>query len=332
MPKAPSPASNPITRALAGWRPARVLMTANRLKVFDAIGREQLDAQEVADRCGAHPRSMGLLLNACVVLGFLELRDGRYGNTADGLRMLVKGGEAYMGDSINHADVLWSRWVLLTESVRTNKAGRSTQGPVDGRTAHHDFILAMHDRAMLTGRALAESLDLHGRRQLFDCGGGPGTYSAFLVKKNPGLRAILFDLPATLEIAKPLLVEAGVADRVATRAGDYFVDDFGKGNDVVLLSAIFHSMGDEQAKTLLRKAFDSLVSSGIVVVQESLIDDSGVAPVSAALFSLNMLVNTGEGHSYSGSEIMSLLRETGFLAPHVQDLPSGSSLVIGTRP
>jgi hypothetical protein len=327
------PAFNPIVRALAGWQPARVLMTANRLEVFDAIGRDSLGAQDVARRCQAHPRSVRLLLNACVALGFLELRDGRYANTADGLRMLIKGGEAYIGDGINHSDVLWSRWALLTESVRTNSAAPATPGPVDRRTAFRDFILAMHDRAMRTGQALADGLDLRGRRQLFDCGGGPGTYSVFLVKKNPGLRAILFDLPQTVEIAVPLLAEAGVADRVTTRAGDYFVDDFGEGNDVVLLSAVVHSMAPRQAKLLLRKAFDSLVSGGIVVVQESLVDDSGVAPLGAVLFSLNMLVNTGDGRSYSGREIMSWLRETGFVAPRVQDLPAGgSSLIIGARP
>jgi hypothetical protein len=58
-----------------------------------------------------------------------------------------------------------------------------------------------------------------------------------------------------------------------------------------------------------------------------------VAPVGAVLFSLNMLVNTGEGRCYSGREIMSWLRETGFVSARVQDLPSGgSSLVIGARP
>ncbi len=121
---------------------------------------------------------------------------------------------------------------------------------------------------------------------------------------------------------------------MSTRAGDYFVDDFGQGNDVVLLSAIVHSMGPERNKLLLRKAWDSLVSGGIVVVHESLVDDSRTAPVGAVLFSLNMLVNTGEGQSYSGREIISWLNETGFTSPHVQDLspPAGTSLVFGTKP
>ena len=327
------PRSNPIVRALAGWQPARVLMTANRLDVFNAIGGDALGARDVARRCEAHPRSMRLLLNACVALGFLDRHRRRYLNTPLGLQTLVRGGDAYIGDGVSHSDDLWSRWGYLAQSVKTNKAASAPRGPVDPKAGYRDFILAMHNRAMRNGAVLADELDLQGRRQLFDAGGGPGTYSVFLARKNPRLRAIVFDLPPAVEIASELIAEAGLADRVSTRAGNYFVDDFGEGNDVVLLSAIVHSMRPQRAKLLLGKARDSLVGGGIVVVHESLVDNSKIAPVGAVLFSLNMLVNTGEGRSYSGREIMSWLRDTGFAAPRVQDLsaPAGTSLVIGAK-
>ncbi len=328
------PSPNPIARALAGWQPARVLMAANRLNIFNAIGSDAPTAEEIAGRCVAHPRSMRLLLNACVALSFLELDGELYRNTPLGLQMLVEGGESYIGGAINHSDDLWLSWGYLPQSVKENQRASVPEGWVDRRTGYRDFILAMRDRAMRNGQILADEFDLTGRHQLFDCGGGPGTYSIFLVKKNPELRAIVFDLLPATKIASQLIAEAGVADRVSTRAGDYFVDDFGQKNDVVFLSAIVHSLGPERNKILLRKAWDSLVSGGIVVVHESLVDDSGTAPVGAVLFSLNMLVNTGEGQSYSGSEIMSWLRDTGFESLRVQDLspPSGTSLVIGTKP
>ncbi len=183
----PRPAPNPIARALAGWQPARVLMTANRLDVFNAISREALSVDEVARRCQAHPRSMRLLLDACVALNFLERPDKLYQNTPLGLRMLVKGGEDYIGGAINHSDDLWLRWGYLAQSVKENTAASVPEGPVDRKTGYRDFILAMRDRAMFNGAILADELDLTGRHQLFDCGGGPGTYSIFLAKKNPAV-------------------------------------------------------------------------------------------------------------------------------------------------
>lgn len=337
MKKEPSPQDivpSPIARAMAGWQPAKVLMAANRLEVFNVIGEKHLSVREIAKRCGTHPRSTTLLLNACVALGFLRKRKDRYGNTDEGLQLLVKGKPTYMGDGINHSDWLWWTWARLAEAVRTNKPVVGVDRPGEAPTIQRDFILAMHDRAMRSGQALANALDLSGRRQLFDVGGGPATYSCFLAKKHPALRCIVFDLAPVVTIAEEIIDSFGMKGRVVTRAGDYFRDDFGKGNDVVLLSAIVHSLSPSQAKLLLGKAHASLVSGGLVVVQENLVNADKVSPTSAVLFSLNMLVNTSRGRSYSGREIMAWMREAGFAKPRVTSLPppSGSALVMATRP
>ena len=332
-PRREGPAS-PIMRAMAGWQPARVLMAANRLEVFNVLGEELLPVREIARRCGTHPRSTKLLLNACVALGFLRYQNNRYANTPEGLQLLVRGKPTYIGDGINHSDWLWRTWGRLAEAVRTNKPVIAPADPGEGPGIHRDFILAMHDRAMHAGEALAEALDLTGHRQLFDAGGGPGTYSCFLARKYPDLRCIVFDLPPAVPIAEETIASFGLRDRVVTRAGDYFRDDFGRDNDVVLLSAVVHSMPPRRAKQLLRKAYDSLVSGGLAVVHENLVASNKMSPTSAVLFSLNMLVNTGHGRSYSGGEIMAWMRNTGFANPTVRRLraPATSSLVTATKP
>ncbi len=329
-----TPRRNPINRALGGWQPARVLMAANHLDFFTALGEEALSAEQVASRCHTHPRSTQMLLNACVALGILEKEDTLYRNSPEALESLVRGKPTYIGDGIAHQEDLWEPWGKLHEAVRTNRQIAERYTLVEEAEVHRNFILAMHNRAMSSAPALAETLDLSGRHQLFDAGGGPGTYAIFLVKRYPGLKAIVFDLPQTIEIAREIIAEFGVADLVTTRAGNYFEDDFGQGNDVVLLSAILHSMGPERSKLLLSKAYHSLVPGGLVVVNEGLISEDGTAPMRTALFSLNMLVNTGEGKSYSGAEIMRLMTESGFVEPRVVHLPEtvGTSLVISIKP
>jgi predicted O-methyltransferase YrrM len=319
---------------MAGWQPAKVLMAANRLDVFNILGDQLLSAREIAKRCGAHPRSTRLLLNAGVALGLLLKRDSRYGNTPEGLQLLVRGKPTYVGDGINHSDWLWRTWGRLAEAVRTNKPVIAPADLGEGATIHRDFILAMHNRAMHTGEALAEALDLSGRRQLFDAGGGPGTYSCFLARRYPELRCIVFDLPPAIPIAEENIASFGLQDRVVTRAGDYFRDDFGAGNDVVLLSAVVHSTPPRRAKQLLGKAYDSLVRGGLTVVHENLVNSNKTSPTSAVLFALNMLVNTGGGRSYSGREIKGWMKEAGFVDPQVIPLPApaSSSLVTGIKP
>ncbi len=324
----------PIARALAGWQPARVLHAAHQLGVFNALGTRWLSAKGVAKACGTHPRSTWLLLNACVSLGFLDKVKGRYGNSPEGIDLLLRGQPSYLGYAINHQNRQWQWWGQLAEAVRTNRPVRDRTGAADDDDAHRDFIRAAHVRAQSEAEILTGNVDLTGRKQLFDAGGGAGTYSVSLVRRYPGLRAIVFDLPATAEIAGEVIAESGVQNRITFKAGDYFRDDFGQGNDVVLLSFVLHLMGPQRCKLLLRKSFDSLTSGGLVVVHEGLIEPHGMSPVWAALFSLNLLVVTGEGRSYSGREISALMRTVGFAEPEVRPLPApvNTSLVIATKP
>jgi predicted O-methyltransferase YrrM len=328
------PRPDPVLSTVRSWQPARVLMTANRLGIFATLGENGLTAEEVAQRCQTHPRSTTLLLNACVALGFLGKEGDRYANSPEALQALVPGKPTYIGDGIKHDEWLYAVWTHLDEAVRTNQPVRHLAQPPSGTETAKEFSLAMHALALRTGPLLAATLDLSGRRQLFDCGGGVGTHSIFLVQRYAGLRAIVFDLPETIQLAKEVIQQAGLADRITTRAGDYFADDLAQDNDVVLLSSVVHSMGPDGSRLLLEKAHRSLVSGGWVVVHEGLIDPEGTSPVRAALFSLNMLVNTGEGRSYSGDEIMRLMEEAGFAPLEVRPLPPPAltSLVIGQKP
>ena len=328
------PRPDPVLAAVRSWQPARVLMTANRLGVFAALGEEALAADEIAQRCQAHPRSTALLLNACVALGFLRKEGERYANSPEALESLIPGKPTYIGDGIKHDEWLYAVWTHLEEAVRTNRPVRHLAQPPSGAETSKEFSLAMHNIAMRTGPFLAAALDLSGRRQLFDCGGGVGTQSIFLVQRYPGLRAIVFDLPDTIQMAKAVIQQFGLGDRITTRAGDYFVDELGQGNDVVLLSSVLHSMGPNACRLLLEKAHRSLVSGGWVAVHEGLIDPEGTSPVRAALFSLNMLVNTGEGQSYSGEDIMGFMSDAGFTPLELRSLPPpvSTSLVIGEKP
>ena len=325
---------DPVLRAIASWQPARVLMTANRMGVFAIIDDGSLTAEEVAQRCQAHPRSTALLLNACVAVGFLFKEGDRYRNTPQALEALIPGKATYLGDAIKHDEWLSHVWTYLEEAVRTNQPVRHRATPPAGADTWREFSLAMHERAMRTGPFLAETLDLSGRRQLLDCGGGAGTHSIFLTQRYPGLQAIVFDLPETVKLTEEVIAKLGLADRISTRAGDYFVDDLGEGHDVVLLSAVLHSMGPDACRLLMQKCHHSLVSGGWLAVHEGLIDSGGTSPVRAALFSLNMLVNTGEGRSYSSDEIMALMRDAGFKPLEVRTLPPPipTSLVIGEKP
>lgn len=324
-----------VALATSYWA-SMVLLTASRLKVFTALGAGPCSAAQVAATCAAHPRSMAMLLNACVAQGLL-LKDGEvYRNTPAAETFLVEGTPAYLGDALRYSDDLYPVWARLDEAVRGNAPVLSPHtilGDDPDKTRH--FVLGMANRARGVAAPLAATLDLSGRTHLLDVGGGPATYSMMLVTKTPGLRATVLDLPAVVAIAKELVAASGVADRIDFVAGDYAGVPFPGGVDAVLMSGMLHRETPEGCRALLRKAFDALIPGGLVAVSDVFFDDDAkTGPPFAALFALNMLLTSEHGSAHARTEMAAWMAEAGFAGVAARPLPPPMphAVLLGTRP
>lgn len=188
------------------------------------------------------------------------------------------------------------------------------------KTRH--FVLAMHNRALGIARAVVESLDLTGRRKLFDVGAGPGTYSILLTQKTPGLNSTILDLPPIVAIAKEIIASYGFGDRVSTLAGNYLVTPFPSGNDVVLMSGMMHRETEANCAVLLAKAFTALDPNGMIIVSDIMFDnDAKTSPALSTLFALNMMLTSTEGSTHSENMFVRLMRAAGFVDIVVDRLP-----------
>jgi hypothetical protein len=305
-----------VLELAVGYQKAMILFAANRLGLFQALGEGPQEASAVAARCHSHPRSTEMLLNACVALGLLVKEGGRYRNSPLADRYLVAGRDAYLGHYLSLLEDGYQKWGQLAEAVAENRRVSSpSRESGQDRDWNRRFTLAMHEGARTMARQVARALDLRGCQRLLDVGGGPGTFTIELVRRNPGLEGTIFDLPGVLEVTQELVAAAGLDKRVRLQPGDYHTDSFGQGNDVVLLFGILHSEGHANRKMLLTKAFDSLVPGGLVVLRQFLLDEDRAGPVEATTFSLQMLLYTDSGEAYSWGEIQALLKEAGFMEP-----------------
>ena len=89
---------------------------------------------------------------------------------------------------------------------------------------------------------------------MLDVGGGPGTYSALLTERFPGLTSDVLELEGVARIAREILRDMGASDRVTMLDGDYHVSDFGSGYDVVLMSGMFHRETADNCRALIKRA------------------------------------------------------------------------------
>ncbi len=290
-----------LRKLWSGFWASRALLTANNFGVFDHLQTERT-ADEVAALIEADPRGTEILLNALAGLGLLRKRSGKFRNSIDADRYLVKGSLLYQGDIIRHADSLWKSWSLLDEVV---KAG----APVRKSGDHESFIRGMHNNAVLRAAGVIGELDLKGVRKALDLGGGPGTYSIELARK--GITVTLFDLPDTIPVSREIISESGV-DGITCRAGDFITDDIGCGYDLIFISQVLHSLSPAENVRLIGKCSKALQRGGTIAIQEFLIDATRTKPVHGALFSINMLVNTAGGRCYAAPEIIDWLSTAGF--------------------
>lgn len=294
----------------SGFQVSRVVLTANNLGIFELLTSPRT-AGDIAGSLKTDPRATGILLDAIASLGLLRKTRDAYRNTPLAKRFLLRSSSLYQGDMLRHADSLWKSWSGLDGVVRN---GRPV--PREGRD-HDAFIRAMQNNSVLTAPGVVASLDLRGVRTALDLGGGPGTYGIEFARR--GIEVTLFDLPDTMAIAREIVGASGVKG-VRFLHGDFHTDDIGTGYDLVLVSQILHSLSPEESIELLRKVRTALNPGGKAVIHEFALAENRAAPPSGALFSINMLVNTEGGRSYTPREMTGWLRTAGFRPARVKRL------------
>jgi hypothetical protein len=291
-----------------------VLIAANRLGVFTQLNDRQLSASDVAAECHADPRMMEMLLNACVAERLLIKENGHYRNSATAGMFLVRGRPAFLGDALKYTEDLYPVWGQLEQAIRTSRPPLPAEDYLGSDVEKtRNFVYGMHNRALGIASAVVAGLDLQGRRRMLDVGGGPGTYSILLVRKTPGLRSTVFDLPPVAQIAKEIIASCNCSDRIDVAPGDYLLDSFAEGNDVVLMSGMMHREVEEKCRLLLTKAGSSLVAGGMVIVTDVMFDDvAKTSPPLAALFALNMMLTSEQGSTHSRPEMLQWMADAGF--------------------
>jgi len=332
-PATPDPSA--IVRLSTAYWESQTLLTANRLRVFDLLAEGARSADEVAAGLGLDPRSAALFLRACVGLGFLHEESGRFDNAPVAATFLVSGSPAFMGNVIRYSDQLYATWGRLEDALRSGKPALPAQSYLgDDPARTRGFVIAMHERALGIARALVGMLDLQGRRTMLDVGGGPGTYSVLLTERFPGLRSEVIELPGVAAVARELVAAAGASERVLLRDGDYHSADFGTGQDVVLMSGMFHRETAAACRGLIARAAACLNPGGLLVVSDVFTDEGGAQPTFAAMFGLNMMLTAPDGGVHADADVQCWMAGCGLRDTRMLPLPPPMPhrVVMGVKP
>lgn len=310
------------------FQKSRLILTAVELDIFTILDKHMLTSIDITKKIGTAERATDRLLNALVAFGFLRKIHGKFYNTESASQYLVKGKPEFMG-GLFHTNELWKYWSTLTKAV---KDGTSVY---DGKDAAGNsleyFIEAMNYRAVKEAKIISLILDLKKVYKVLDVGGGSGAFSIQFIDKNPNINAVIFDLPNVIPLTKKYVEKSQHKDKISYLTGDYLENDFGNGYDLIFLSAIIHINSFDENKRLIKKCYDSLNKGGQIIIQDWIMNDDRTLPAGGALFSLNMLVATESGDTYTENEIKDWMLKAGINKIEKKETSFGPSLIIGTK-
>jgi len=306
------------------------LHAAVKLDVFTVIGDAHLTAEEISQKLSGSQRGVERLLNALTAMALLVKTDGKYANSPSGKTFLAKGSAKYIGHIIMHHHHLLESWSQLDQAVLSGRPVRNRASFSDDEW-RESFLLGMFNLAMGMAPKIVPLIDLSSKRHLLDLGGGPGTYAIHFCKKYSQLKATVYDLPTTRPFAEKTIKQFELTDRIQFAEGNYLNDPIEGRYDAVWLSHILHGEGPDDCRRVIQKAVSILEPGGMIIIHDFILNNSMDGPLFPALFSLNMLLGTDSGQSYSEDQIIDMLAAAGVkdVRRIVVQSPNDSGIIVG---
>ncbi len=332
--------------ATAAWL-SEALFAALELGVFEALGEDALTVDELARRCDADREGCSRFVRALASLGLLTLHERA--DTGDVLvacatvsrRHLLRGSPGYLGDSLRYRRRLAGTWSRLGEAVRRGGSPLE-QSAHDDEAAYRarvrDYLRAMDDVARHKARLIADRLDttVLAPGHLVDLGGGAGAIAAELLRRNPGWRGVVLDMPEVVELAREESSERVVAGPPLTGRLSFAACNLldqaiptppegGAGWGLVVASNVVHAYSHQDSGPLLDRAAGAISDTGLLLVHDFFTDGAGRGPVKSAFFDLHMMINTYQGRTYPWQWVRDRLESQGLVVAGPIPLGAGDT-------
>lgn len=325
-----SPAA--MLQMMTGYWVSQAIYVAAKLGIADMLAEGPVDVDLLAEASESHAPSLRRVLRALATVDvFTEPTPGSFALRPLGelLRTDLPGSMRSLG--IMYAEEQYQAWGEALHSVKTGETAFPRQFGMDyfPYLADHPESNRVFNEAMtgftaqLVGGVL-EAYDFSSLGTVMDVGGSYGTMLAAILRRNPGIRGILFDQPHVVADADAHLAAEGLADRCTTVGGDFFTE-VPSGADAYVLAQILHDWDDERCTVILEQCRRAMAADGKLLVIELVLPENE-NPFFGKWLDLHMMVLLG-ARERTESEYAALLASAGFELTRVIPTTSGTSIV-----
>ena len=283
-------------------------------------------------------RPTDVMLTLFVAMGYLRRVTGEVVEVTEVAREhLVKSSPFYLGPyyaSLKERPVCKDFLEILRTDKPANwgsfKNEKDWARAMEDETFAQNFTAAMDCRGVLLGQALAEKVDLNGRKRLLDVAGGSGIYACAIAARWKELTAAVYEKGPVTKVAEEAIRKRGFSERVKVICGDMFQEELPGGFDVHLISNVLHDWNERTVRELLAKSLAALEPGGLLIIHDVHINEEKTGPLPNAAYSA-LLMNVTEGKCYSLSELYPMLREIGFREMRFTETAADRSMVTALK-
>ena len=319
------------------YGPPLIISAAVNNKIFDSLQGGAKTVEQLKKETGADVRGLRAIMDALVGLELLKKdRQSRYSLTPESEAFLISdkpGALAGFFGSI--LPVMASRWLRLTDIVRDGQPAVTVNQETEGTEFFSQLVETIIPMSYPAAQKLADHLKVAKAKEqvcVIDLAAGSGIWGIAVAQKSPRVRVTAVDWAGMIPTTKRITEKFGVRHRFDFIEGDLLEANFGSGYDLATLGHILHSEGEQRGRQLLKKTFHALKSGGTIAIAEWLVNDDRTKPLPSLMFSVQMLVNTEKGDTFSFNEIKLWLEDAGFKKVRKVEAPGPSPLILATKP
>lgn len=326
-----------LMQALFGALTTQSISVAARLGIADLLAERPQTATELAAKTNTHPASLYRVLRTLASVGiFAENADRKFELTPVAALLRSNAPDSVRDFAIMFGeDWIWQAWGALMHSVNTGEVAHvKVQGMSSfeyfesNKEAGEVFNRAMTSNSLRQVSPIVEAYDFSNIGTLVDIAGGHGLLLTGILKANPGLKGVLFDMPYVIKDAGELLERQGVSDRVELASGDFFQSVPG-GGDAYMMKHIIHDWDDEHSVKILKNILTAMNDDAKVLIIEMVVPEGNDPSPSKFLDLVMLCMETGKERTKEEYRI--LLEASGFRLNRVIPTKSPYSVIEGVR-
>ena len=154
-----------INRLVNSVYPGFALLAGMQLDVFTPLaGGGPKDAAALAGEMEVRPELLDTVLYALASAGLLTVEDGRFSNTPEASRFLVRGSKSYIGSNHEVFADLWSAALRTADTVRAGAPQAKHDFAAMSPDALRSFFRGLDAAARASARKLRRDFDFAGAR------------------------------------------------------------------------------------------------------------------------------------------------------------------------